>query len=63
MFAPGDEENSSHVTMLFFLDALKIAVYAESFGGRKFMGRKQIDFIKNWEVDEFRSNINCKEMK
>ena len=63
VFALGAEENSSHVTMLFFLDALKIAVYAESFGGYKFKNKKQIDFIKNWEVEEFRSNINCKEMK
>lgn len=63
VFALGNEEDSSHVTMLYFLDALKISVYAESFGGHKFMGRKQIDFIKNWEVEEFRSNINCKEMK
>jgi len=63
VFALGDEDNSSRVTMLFFLDALKIAVYAESFGGYKFMGKRQVDFIKNWEAEEFRSNINYKEMK
>ncbi|MBN1384745.1 MAG: hypothetical protein JW983_07695 [Elusimicrobia bacterium] len=58
VFALGDEENSSHVIMLFFLDALKIAVYAESFGGYKFMNKEQIDFIKNWEVEEFRLKVN-----
>jgi len=58
VFALGDEENSSHVTMLFFLDALKIAIYAESFGGYKFMNKEQIDFIKNWEVEEFRLKVN-----
>ncbi|MCJ7665184.1 MAG: class II aldolase, partial [Actinobacteria bacterium] len=63
IFALGDEENSSHVSMLFFLDAIKIAVYTESFGGYKFMDKRQVDFIKNWEVEKFRSNINCKEME
>jgi len=58
VFALGDGEDSSHITMLFFLDALKIAVYAESFGGYKFMNKGQIDFIKNWEVEKFRSKVS-----
>lgn len=57
VFAAGVKEIASHITMLSFLDALKIAIYAESFGGYKFMDKKQIDFIKNWEVEEFRSEI------
>jgi len=60
VFALGDEENSSHITMLFFLDALKIAVYTESFGGHKFMDKEQIDFIKNWEVEKFRSKVGLR---
>ena len=58
VFALGDGEDSSHITMLFFLDALKIAVYTESFGGYKFMDKGQIDFIKNWEVEKFRSKVS-----
>ena len=58
VFALGDRENSSRVTMLFFLNALKIAVYTESFGGYKFMDKEQIDFIKNWEVEKFRSKVS-----
>jgi rhamnose utilization protein RhaD (predicted bifunctional aldolase and dehydrogenase) len=58
VFAIGDGKNTSHMTMLFFLDALKIAVYTESFGGYKFMDIEQIDFIKNWEVEKFRSEFN-----
>ena len=58
IFALGDGDNSSHVAMLFFLDALKIAVYTESFGGHKFMNKGQIDFIKNWEVEKFRSKVS-----
>ncbi len=58
VFALGDKEESSHIAMLFFLDALKIAVYTESFGGHKFMDKEQIDFIKNWEVEKFRSKVS-----
>ena len=58
VFALGDGENSSHMAMLLFLDALKIAVYTESFGGYKFMDKRQVDFIKNWEVEKFRSKVS-----
>jgi len=58
IFALGDGENTSRIAMLFFLDELKIAVYAESFGGHKFMDKEQIDFIKNWEVEKFRSKVS-----
>ncbi|MBU4502048.1 MAG: class II aldolase/adducin family protein [Nanoarchaeota archaeon] len=58
VFAIGSRENASHIAMLFFLNALKIAVYAESFGGYKFMDKEQIDFIKNWEVEKFRSKVS-----
>ncbi|GAH95603.1 unnamed protein product, partial [marine sediment metagenome] len=47
-----------HITMLLFLDALKIAVYTESFGGYRFMDKEQIDFIKNWKVEKFRSKVS-----
>ncbi|MBA7700183.1 hypothetical protein ES703_108892 [subsurface metagenome] len=58
VFTLGDKEESSHITMLLFLDALKIAVHTESFGGYKFMDKEQIDFIKNWKVEEFRTMVN-----
>ncbi|GAG71657.1 unnamed protein product, partial [marine sediment metagenome] len=58
VFTLGDEEDSSRITMLLFLDALKIAVYTESFGGYKFMDKEQIDFIKNWKVEKFRSMVS-----
>ena len=50
VFTLGDEEDSSRITMLLFLDALKIAVYTESFGGYRFIDKEKIDFIKNWKV-------------
>jgi rhamnose utilization protein RhaD (predicted bifunctional aldolase and dehydrogenase) len=57
VFAMGNSEKTSNVAMSFFLDALKISIYAESFGGHKFMDKEQIDFIKNWEVEKFRAGI------
>jgi len=57
VFAIGSSELTSHTAMSFFLDALKISIYAESFGGYKFMDKEQIDFIKNWEVEKFRASI------
>jgi len=57
VFTVGGSELTSHVAMSFFLDALKIFIYAESFGGYKFMDKEQIDFIKNWEVEKFRAKV------
>lgn len=44
----------TEVARLLFLDALKVAAYAESFGGSRFMPAEQIDFVRNWEVEKFR---------
>jgi hypothetical protein len=40
---------------MLFNDALKIAVYAESFGGGKPMTDELTDFIVNWEAEAYRS--------
>jgi rhamnose utilization protein RhaD (predicted bifunctional aldolase and dehydrogenase) len=37
------------------LDTTRVAVYAESFGGRKFMTSDKISFIRNWEVEKYRA--------
>lgn len=37
-----------------FNDAVKIAVYSESFGGPLHMEDDLIDFIVNWEVESYR---------
>ena len=36
---------------------LKISFYSENFGGPKFMSNKQIAFIDNWEVENYRRKI------
>lgn len=47
-------ERKTHFAQQLFLDTLKVAAYAESFGGSLFMPRDQIDFVRNWEVEKFR---------
>lgn len=40
-----------------FLDSVAISVYSESFGGPLFMDEPMIDFIRNWEVEKYRSKV------
>jgi rhamnose utilization protein RhaD (predicted bifunctional aldolase and dehydrogenase) len=47
---------SSRKAMLLFMDTLKVAAYAEAFGGHKFMEKEYIDFIRTWEVEKYRSS-------
>lgn len=43
--------------LLLFLDTVKVSVFAESFGGVRFMDDEMIDFIRNWEVERYRSSV------
>lgn len=45
----------SETTAALFNDAMKIAVYAESFGGAKPQADELTDFIVNWEAESYRS--------
>lgn len=40
-----------------FLDTVKVSVYTESFGGPLFMNEEMILFIRNWEVEKYRSTM------
>ena len=40
-----------------YLDTLKVAAFAESFGGPRFMDDDQIDFIRTWEVESYRAKL------
>lgn len=57
-FAVGKTEKAADISYYLFLDALKIAVYAKSFGGHRFMADDMIDFIRNWEVESYRANAS-----
>jgi rhamnose utilization protein RhaD (predicted bifunctional aldolase and dehydrogenase) len=57
VFGIGTSEKGAKMAVELFNDAVKIAVYAESFGGPRFMTREQIDFINNWEVERYRARV------
>ena len=56
----GSTEKTAALALELFNDAVKVAIYSESFGGPRFMSRDQIDFINNWEVEAFRSKASTK---
>ncbi|MCL2320225.1 MAG: class II aldolase/adducin family protein [Treponema sp.] len=58
VFGLGAAEKAANLALELFRDAVKVAVYSESFGGPRFMSQDQIDFINNWEVEAFRSRIS-----
>jgi hypothetical protein len=41
-----------------FFDTVAISVYSESFGGPRFMDESMINFIRNWEVEKYRSQVS-----
>lgn len=57
VFAHGTSKKTADTAKLLFLDAVKIATYAEAFGGARFMGDHFIDFIVNWEAESYRGKV------
>ena len=51
-----ESEKAAKIEAKLFCDTVKIAVYAESFGGGVFMPDWLIDFIANWEVESYRKS-------
>lgn len=41
-----------------FIDTIKVAVFCESFGGPRFMEDEYINFIRDWEVENYRAKIS-----
>lgn len=58
IFGIGTSERNAALALALFTDSAKIAVYAEIFGGVRFMTRDKIDFINNWEVEKYRAQVN-----
>ena len=58
MFAIGKSEKDSLVVSDVWMDAVKISVYAQNFGGVRHMAPDMVDFIANWEVESYRSKVN-----
>ena len=55
----GVEENAKSVQNVIevYSNILKISMLSEYFGGPKFMNKDQIDFIDNWEVENYRRKM------
>lgn len=56
--AVGKNEKDALTAQMLFNDAIKIAVYSESFGGPLHMTSELIDFIVHWEVEAYRQKQN-----
>ncbi len=59
LVAVGDSAKNAQIITDVFTDAVKIAWYAESFGGQHPMSRRQIEFIDNWEVENYRRKVSA----
>ena len=53
----GDSSRNAQIITDVFTDAMKVAFYAQSFGGEHPMERAWIDFIDNWEVENYRRKV------
>ena len=58
-FACAASAKAAEVALLLYADACKVAAYAESFGGSSHMTKEKIDFIRNWEVEKYRSSVSA----
>jgi len=59
-FGVGASEKAARLALELFRDAIKIAVYSQSFGGPLFMTKDKIDFINDWEVERYRANVSAR---
>ena len=58
LFVCGNSVKEANIVKSVALDAVKIAVYSESFGGALPMTDDLIDFIVNWETESYRQKIS-----
>ena len=59
LVAVGDNARNAGIITEVFLDAMKVAFYAGSFGGEHGMEPSWIDFIDNWEVENYRRKVSA----
>lgn len=57
LIAVGDNSKNAQIVTDVFCDALKVAFHAQSFGGEHQMEKSWIDFIDNWEVENYRRKV------
>jgi rhamnose utilization protein RhaD (predicted bifunctional aldolase and dehydrogenase)/NAD(P)-dependent dehydrogenase (short-subunit alcohol dehydrogenase family) len=61
--AIGDNAVQAETIHDVFESQMKIAWLAESFGGQHFMDSKSINYIDNWEVENYRRRLSVTETK
>jgi NAD(P)-dependent dehydrogenase (short-subunit alcohol dehydrogenase family)/rhamnose utilization protein RhaD (predicted bifunctional aldolase and dehydrogenase) len=59
LIAVGDSAAGCDVILDVYEDMMKIAETAQSFGGEHPMTKEQIDFIDNWEVENYRRQVSA----
>ena len=57
LVAVGDNAKNAGIITEVYLDAMKVAAGAQAFGGEHPMEQKWIDFIDNWEVENYRRKV------
>ena len=57
LVAVGDNARQCDIILDVFEDAMKVAFLSQSFGGAHPMTQAQIDFIDNWEVENYRRSV------
>lgn len=53
-----DSESNVRKVLDVFIDMMKISRLSENFGGPSYMTQQQIDFIDNWEVENYRRKVS-----
>ena len=59
LVAVGDHAKNAQIVTDVFYDAMKVAFYARNFGGEHPMTARQIAFIDNWEVENYRRKVSA----
>lgn len=57
LVAVGDNAKQCDIILDVFEDAMQVAYLSKSFGGAHPMTQSQIDFIDNWEVENYRRSV------
>ncbi|MBN2272856.1 MAG: SDR family NAD(P)-dependent oxidoreductase [Bacteroidales bacterium] len=57
LIAVEDSWLAADIALDVFEDMMKISYYSEGAGGPRFLTRDQIDFIDNWEVENYRRQM------
>ena len=58
VFALGKDMKEARIAKSLWLDSATVAAYAESFGGYRHLPNDYVDFIANWETENYRQKVS-----